>query len=247
MTNLNRSLLIKELENIPDVFNDVSFLKRHLAVMKHNPALEWFNIALIAFDQTAAQKGFQLALSEEDWRQYGISFPLTGRGIPLLFPFIEGRKMIWQIRHFYTVGDFGLDEPANERSIPSIFGVYESSGKMALINNTFPKEWQSNLIDEYLSIHEVPQAMSKSFLKACLTVTWGANLYLKANVSRSDLVLPVTEQESWEVYKFLSDIVTGFPRFVMLWIEKQQINQSNHSQGSDLASLTVRLMNGVSR
>lgn len=241
--NLNHSLLIKNLTDISTIFEDPAGLQRHLSVMKYNPGLEWFNIALIALDRNAAKRGFRLVLSEEDWQKYGISYPLTGKGIPLLFPSVDRQQLSWQIRRMYTVGDFGLDEPANEAAIASIFGAYESSGKIALVNQTLPEGWQSRLIERYLSTRAVPESMSRSFLKACLTAAWGPNMYMETKVTETDLAVDIPDRERWKVYQCLSNTITEFPRYFMLWIENQPVNP----QRSDLAAITLQLMKGVSR
>ncbi len=237
--------LTARFDALSDVFYDPDRLIRHLSVMKYNTQLEWFNLALIADNEYAAENGFRLVLSEEEWKANEISFPLKGKGIPLLFPLLQGNKLSWVLRNLYTVGDFGFEEPANENSIPSILNTYESNGAIQDLYKVKGDSWPKECFQSYLKSREIDtEGYWHSFLLAALELTWGSNLRIRSGVRKKDLCLKTEKTDPLEMYHRLASVITGFPRYFMLWMEQQRTDQSPIS---DLANLTLQKIRGVRR
>lgn len=236
--------LTANFDGLKSVFNDPDRLLRHLSVMKYNTQLEWFNLALIAENEFASENGFRLVLSEDQWKANGISFPLKGEGIPLLFPMLQGNKLSWTIRNLYTVGDFGFEEPANENSIPSILNTHESIGAIQELCKIKGDGWQKACFLSYLKSIGLNGENWHNYLLAALELTWGSNLRLRSGVRKKDLCLKVEKEDPLEMYQQLASVVIGFPRYFLVWIGNQKTDQAPIS---DLANLTLQKIRGVRR
>ncbi len=240
----NAEYLAATLGSLNDVFDNPDRLIRHLSVMKYNTRLEWFNLALVAENAPAAENGFRLVLSAQDWINNGISFPLKGEGIPLLFPHVQGNKLTWVIKNLYTVGDFGFEEPANENSIPTILNTYDSNEAIQTLCLEKGNSWQKPLLQSYLKSIDVAREKKNKFLLAALELTWGSNLRMKSGVRKSDLGDMAGVQNPLEIYRLLASTVTGFPRYFLVWMNHQKTEVTT---SSDLASLTLDKIRGVRR